>query len=472
MCHPVLQILFHRKVRLLLRLIQEMMRRYSLWRLFVIASLCAIAFSQPPALFFPVAAETFAPDPLIAEMMAQAQPSAVYAYTGSLSGEWPALVDNAPYTITSRATNSGLPVQKATQYVYEHLQALGLSPGFHDWSLNGYSGRNVTGVITGTTQPDEIVLLTAHLDNAPWSGVAPGADDNASGSVGVLLAAEILSEYRFERTLRFVFFTGEEQGLLGSQRYAAEVHGEGEDIVAVCNLDMIAWDSADGPVLRLHIRSGSADDLGIAGVFTNVVSAYNLNLAPVIDADGNSAGDHSSFWGQGYPAILAIEDNRNDFNRYYHSSGDRLSHLNLAYFNDFVKAAVGTAAHLARPLGGAEGDYRAQLGPPAAMQWSNPAEVITYSLRLTNTGSLTDTYHLAMSHNAWTIIFPAEAGPVAAGAGMEVTITVTIPSDAVGGTADIAALTVVSGGSGAPVDVAELTTVVFWKMLYLPLVQR
>lgn len=469
---PVLQILFHRKVRPLLRVIQEMMHRSSLWRLFVIASLCATAFSQPPALFFPVAAETFAPDPLVAEMMAQVQPSAVYAYTGSLSGEWPALVDNAPYTITSRATNSGLPVQKATQYVYEHLQALGLSPGFHDWSLNGYSGFNVTGVITGTTQPDEIVLLTAHLDDAPWSGVAPGVDDNASGSVGVLLAAEILSEYRFERTLRFVFFTGEEQGFLGSRQYAAEVHGEGEDIVAVCNLDMIAWDSADGPVLRLHIRSGSADDLGIAGVFTNVVSAYNLNLAPVIDADGDSTSDHSSFWGQGYPAILAIEDNRNDFNRYYHSSGDRLSHLNLAYYNDFVKAAVGTAAHLARPLGGAEGNYRAQLGPPAAMQWSDPAKVITYSLRLTNTGSLTDTYHLAMSHNAWATIFPVEAGPVAAGAGTEVTITVTIPSDAVGGAADIAALTVVSGASGAPVDVAELTTVVSWKMLYLPLVRR
>jgi hypothetical protein len=439
-----------------------MMSRCSLSRLFVVASLCATAFSQPPALFFPVAVETFAPDPLVAEMMDQVQPSAVYAYTGSLSGEWPALVDNAPYILTSRATNSGLPLQKATQYVYEHFQALGLSSGFHAWSLNGYSGRNVTGDIP----------FTAHLDDAPRSGRAPGADDNASGSVGVLLAAEILSEYRFERTLRFVFFTGEEQGLLGSRRYAAEAHAAGENIVAVYNLDMIAWDNVDGPTLQLHTRPGSAEDLGLADVFTNVVSAYNLNLAPVINADGESASDHSSFWDQGYPAILAIEDDLNDFNRYYHSSDDRLSHLNQAYFNDFVKAAVGTAAHLAYPLGGAEGDYRAQLGPPAAMQWSNSAEVITYSLQLTNTGNLTDTYHLAISHNAWATIFPTEVGPVAAGTSTEITITVTIPPNAVRGAADIAALTVVSGGSGAPVDVAELTTVVSWKMLYLPLVRR
>jgi hypothetical protein len=449
-----------------------MMHRSFLQRLFAIASLCSIAFSQPARLIFPASAGTFAPDPLVAEMLAQVQPNAASAFDGSLSGEWPALVDNAPYTIISRATASGLPVQKATQYVYEHLQALGLSPGFHDWSLQGYNGRNVAGTITGTTQPDEIVLLTAHLDDAPWSGKAPGADDNASGSVGLLLAADILSEYRFARTLRFVFFTGEEQGLLGSQQYAAKVHGEGENIVAVCNLDMIAWDSADGPVLRLHTRTGSAEDQGIADVFTNVVSAYNLNLTPVIDADSNSASDHASFWAQGYPAILAIEDNRNDFNRYYHSVGDRLSRLNLAYFNDTVKAAVGTAAHLALPLGGAVGDYRAQLVPPAAVQWSNPSETITYLLQLTNTGSLTDTYHLSIDNHAWTTVFPAEVGPLAAGSSTEITITVSIPADAVGGAADIAALTIVSGESDAQVDVAELTTIVNWKTLYLPLFLR
>lgn len=468
----MLQVQFHHKVRPLLHLIQSMLRRSSLWRLFVLASLCSSAFSQPPALFFPVAVGTLTPDPLVVEMLAQVQPSAVYAYTGSLSGEWPALVDNAPYTLTSRFTNSGLPVQKATQYVYEHLQALGLSPAFHAWVGNGYNGRNVVGTITGTTHPDEIVLLTAHLDDMPWSGAAPGADDNASGSVGVLIAADILSEYRFERTVRFVFFTGEEQGLWGSRQYATEVYGESDNIVAVCNLDMIAWDSVDGPVLRLHIRPPPEADLGIAEVFTNVVSAYDLNLEPVIDADSLWASDHSSFWIRGYPAILAIEDNQNDFNPYYHTSSDRLSHLNLVYFNDFVKAAVGTAAHLARPLGGADGDYRAQLGPPAAMQWSNPAEVITYSLQLTNIGSLTDTYHLAISHNDWVTIVPAEVGPLAGGTSTEVNITVTIPSDAVGGATDIAVLTVVSGESSVQVDVTELTTVVFWKMMYLPLVQR
>jgi hypothetical protein len=444
----------------------------SLLRLLVVTSLLTTAFSQPSVREIPAAAKTFESDPFVTEMLAQFQPDGTYAYAGSLSGEWPAVVDNLPYTITSRATNSGLPIQNATQYIYEHLQALGLSVSFQDWSSKNFHGRNVVGTITGSVHPDEIVLLTSHLDDMPGFGPAPGADDNASGSVGVLYAADILSEYRFERTMRFVFFTGEEQGLLGSKAYATEARTEGEKIVAVCNLDMIGWDTMDGPVVRLHTRANSAGDLEIANVFTNVVSAYDLDLEPVIDPDGTASSDHASFWVQGYPAILAIEDDQNDFNPYYHSKNDRLPHLNLTFFNNFVKAAIGTAAHLARPLGGAAGDYRAQLGPPASVQWSDPAVVITYSLTLTNIGGQTDTYHLSISSNIWATTFPTDVGPLAAGSGTEVKVKVSVPSGALGGAADIAVLTVVSEESNAPVDVAELTTVVNWKVLYFPLIQR
>ena len=445
------------------------MRRPSLFRLFITAWLVSTAFISPPDSFFP-ALDIVSPDPLVAEMLTQVQPEAVYAYAGSLSGEWPAYVDNASYTITSRSTTSDLPIQKATQYVYEHLQALGLAAGFQDWSMNGYNGRNVAGTIPGTTHPDEIVLLTAHLDDSPWFGLAPGVDDNASGSVGVLLAADILSGYRFERTLGFVFFTGEEQGLLGSQAYAAEAHLKSENIVAVCNLDMIAWDNLDGPVLRLHTRSTSSVDLGIAGAFTGVVSTYNLDLAPVVTPDNASASDHASFWAQGYPAILAIEDDRDDFNRYYHSSADRLKVVNLAYFSDFVRAAVGTAADLALPLGPAVGSYRASLGPPAIMQYANPAEAVSYSLLLTNTGSQTDMYDLSITNNSWESTFPAEVGPLVAGSSTPVTITISIPPGAAGGEADVAVLSVFSTTSGARMDTAELTTLVNWQIVHLPLV--
>ena len=302
-----------------------------------------------------VAPEAVTYDPIVAEMIAQVQQSTVYTYDGQLSGKWPAVVGGVPYTISTRYTNSGQPIQNATQYVYERMQALGLTVSYHNWTGGGYSNRNVVGILTGTVRSNEIVLITAHLDDLPSSGRAPGADDNASGSVGVLVAADILSQYHFERTMRFVFFTGEEQGLYGSQAYATLAYNAGENIVAVYNMDMIAGDSVDGPTLRLHTRTtsnpGYLGDLAIAGVFTNVVNAYGLgsSLTPILDPDGITASDHSSFWNRGYSAILAIEDDLDDFNTYYHTLNDQLQYLNMAYSTNYVKASVGTAAHLASP---------------------------------------------------------------------------------------------------------------------------
>jgi hypothetical protein len=312
-----------------------------------------LVWRKPPTLPVP---ETITPDPRVADMIAQVQQSSVYTYTGQLSGEWAAVIRGIPYTILTRHTASGTPIQKATQMMAERMQMLGLTVSYQDWNAGGYSGRNVIGEKRGLMRPGEIVLITAHLDDMPSGPRAPGADDNGSGSVGVWTAAEILGKYDFERTVRFVFFTGEEQGLLGSEAYAELVYNAGENIVGVYNMDMIAYDGTDGPTLRLHTRTpgnpGYSADLAIANLFTDVVSAYGLSgsLTPILDPDGITASDHASFWDRGYPAILAIEDDVSDFNPRYHTTGDRLQYLNMTYYTNYVKASVGTAAHLAYPL--------------------------------------------------------------------------------------------------------------------------
>ena len=332
-----------------------MMRKVIATTAIAMAWLAVLIIGLPAIAQTPTAPADFTYDPRVALMMAQVVSTTVYSYDAQLSGETAATVGGTPYTITTRNTNSGAFLQTATQYAYEHLQRQGLAASYHNWTNCGISGRNVVGVLTGTLAPNEIVLITAHLDDMPSGGRAPGADDNASGSVGVMLAAEILSQYRFERTVRFVFFTGEEQGLCGSKAYADAVAAAGDNIVAVYNMDMIAYDSTGGPTLRLHTRvisnPGYASDLAIAGVFTNVVAAYEVNLTPILDPDTIGASDHSPFWQNGYPALLAIEDDVDAFNAYYHTVNDNLSHVNLVYFTRFVEASVGTAAHLARPFG-------------------------------------------------------------------------------------------------------------------------
>jgi hypothetical protein len=215
--------------------------------------------------------------------------------------------------------------------------------------LSGW--RNVIATRTGVSRPGRQILVTAHLDDMPGSPspTAPGADDNGSGSVTVLRAAQIMAALPFEKTVRFICFTGEEQGLRGSSAYATAAAVRGDTIDAVVNLDMIAYESNDIDVIELHAGTTVAASGAIADAFMNVNTTYGLGFAPEkITTGSTSASDHASFWVRGYPAILAIEDFQ-DFTPWYHKVTDRVATLDQDFFTRFVKAAVGTVATLAGP---------------------------------------------------------------------------------------------------------------------------
>lgn len=303
---------------------------------------------QPQAALASPAA--ISPYPLIDAMIDQVSTTTLNQYVGDLSGEWATTIGGSPFTLTTRYSYASTYIAKATTYAYEHFQALGLPVSYQNYSMWGTPLRNVIAEQSGVNHPERIVLITAHIDSTSWgtpNTVAPGADDNASGTAGVMMAADILSQYDFDCTLRYALFTGEEQGLYGSEAYAAYIKSQGAQVAGVLNLDMIAYNSAQrpSPVMEMHTRSNNSGDLAIANTFVDVVSAYGLNLIPNIFQDGVTYSDHASFWGEGYPAIIAIEDD-NDFTPYYHSPNDKLSTLNMAYFTEFVKASLGTFAHM------------------------------------------------------------------------------------------------------------------------------
>jgi len=291
------------------------------------------------------------PDPSIQEMIDAVDSGTVMSYTGDLSGENQVQIGGSPYTIATRHTASNWPINQATQFAAEHLESLGLNVEYHNWSSSGYSNRNVIGELTGEANPDDVFIICAHLDDMPSGMIAPGADDNASGSVAVLVAADILTQYQWDCTLRFAFWTGEEQGLLGSQRYAQRAYSNGENIVGVLNLDMIAWDEEGGPDIDLHATSTIPASVDLANLFADVVDAYNLDLTPRVVRNGLGASDHAAFWDYGYTSILGIEDYMGgDFNAYYHTTNDKVQYLNKFYFSDFVRASVGTFAHMSNCL--------------------------------------------------------------------------------------------------------------------------
>jgi hypothetical protein len=329
----------------------------------------------------PALPASITPDARIQAMINQVTLPAVSSTNGNLSGENAVIIGGSPYTLLTRYSRSDIPIQKATQYAFERLNALGLAAVYHEYDLPG-SGlrRNVIAEQAGVTQPERILLITAHLDSTsgdPYN-LAPGADDNASGSTAVLLAAQILSQYSFDCTLRYALFTGEEQGLIGAEAYAAQVDALGENVESVLNLDMIAYNSDAAKIIELHTRPGNASDAALAALFSDVNAAYGLGLVPEIEPSGIQASDHAAFWQYGIPAILAIEDFE-DFTPYYHTTGDTLDTLDLDYFTRFIKAAVGTFAHMGclRPAsGGLSGVVSEAGGGPLAGALVEAAPVV------------------------------------------------------------------------------------------------
>jgi hypothetical protein len=290
------------------------------------------------------------PDANVQSMLDQVSTSTIYTYTAQLSGAQSATIGGAPYTISRRYTYSGTPIQKAGQLVGEHMQSLGLGVEYHVWGTSGTPSTypNVIGQITGNTNPGDIYIIGAHLDDVPSLGTAPGADDNASGSVGTLIAADILSQYQWSCTLRFAFWTGEEQGLYGSAAYATRAKNQAQNIKGYLNMDMISYNSGAPNEINLFSKSSVPGSVNMMNLYADAINAYGLNLVPVkspVDTMGNYS-DNKSFWDKGYASILAIEDYYGDETPYYHTSGDTLSTLNMAYYTDFVKASLATFVHL------------------------------------------------------------------------------------------------------------------------------
>ncbi|UCE67467.1 MAG: M28 family peptidase [Candidatus Zixiibacteriota bacterium] len=211
--------------------------------------------------------------------------------------------------------------------------------------------QNVIATKTGTIYPDEEVVICGHFDNRSEQSydTATGADDNGSGTAAVIEAARLFASGSFEKTIKFCLWTGEEQGLLGSEEYAAKAYIMGENIVGVFNFDMIAYDGNGDGVIELHCGTDNSS-IALGDLLITVINDYNISLNPTRLTYGSTdRSDHASFWDYNYPAILGIEDFTNDSNPYYHTTADNMSNINAPYFTEYTRAAIGATATLATP---------------------------------------------------------------------------------------------------------------------------
>ncbi len=282
-------------------------------------------------------------NPFVSQIIESVNIDSLTKFVNELSGEVPVVINGNSVTITTRYYNSASN-NLAADYVKQKFESYGLQA--YDQTFS--SGRNVYAVKTGSTYPDQIYIICAHYDDMPSSGLAPGADDNGSGTAAVIEAARVLKDYDFKYTVVYAVWDAEELGLLGSHYYAQQASGNSMNIQGVVNMDMIAYDSNNDNKAEIHTKN-IANSIAMKDSMLKINNDYSIGITASVINPGLTASDHASFWTYNYSAILLIENYYGDFNAYYHSSNDLISHFNLPYFEKCAKLSIGTFGLLAKP---------------------------------------------------------------------------------------------------------------------------
>jgi Zn-dependent M28 family amino/carboxypeptidase len=245
---------------------------------------------------------------------------------------------------------------------------------------------NVYAVMKGT-DPDKakrIVLVTGHYDSRnsddlDANGIAPGANDDASGTSVSLECARVLSQMKFPGTIIFLTVAGEEQGLNGSAHFAKMAKDQGWDIEAVLNNDIVGGDrgpqqdagvvrvfsegvpiaATEVEVRRLRNLGGESDSASrqVARYIAETSQTYQTAIKPLLVFRVDRylrGGDHYSFNEQGFAAVRFTEY-REDYNHQHQNVreengvqfGDLLKFVNFDYVANVARINAATLASLA-----------------------------------------------------------------------------------------------------------------------------
>jgi hypothetical protein len=299
-------------------------------------------------------------------------------------------------------------VGAARQWILEQMQSYSpkLQVKFDKYRVKKQGQRifkdvdlyNVVAVLPGKTMPETQVWVTGHYDSlnlgtprpaaatgaaapavpagpggdAPGNGLsqtanmtaadfeknaalpAPGACDDGSGTAAVMELARIMSQYDFDKTLVFVAFAGEEQGLIGSSLQAAKAKKESTVIEAVLNNDIIGTDtSGNGRVGNTSVSVYSDESMDSPSqqlsryareIGERYMPSMKVNTIFMGDRLGRG-GDHTPFQWEGYAAVRFSTPN--EIYADQHHATDLLEHMSVPYTAKVARVNAVVAASLA-----------------------------------------------------------------------------------------------------------------------------
>ncbi len=243
----------------------------------------------------------------------------------------------------------------AQNFIINRFHSLGLSSFQDDYehpfqSMNPRSGqtfdniKNLIGYTEGGINPERFIAVTAHYDHLGVVNgeIYNGADDNASGTGGLLAAARYFSENQPANSILFIAFDAEEQGLLGAYEFVNNPPVPLEQIVINLNMDMISINFQNElyavgtyhypflkPIIETATRSAPV----------NVLFGYDSDQWP---QDWTMASDHGPFHEKGIPFVyFGVEDHE-----HYHQPTDTFENINPEFYVDAVQTIIRVLIHL------------------------------------------------------------------------------------------------------------------------------
>jgi hypothetical protein len=272
--------------------------------------------------------------------------TALVLTTGTLAAQTPASLQKAAESITKEdvARHVGLiaddsmqgrgtpsrGLELTAQYVAEQFQKLGLKPGGDNGSWiqrfplprdSSVTAPNTVSILEGSDPKlkNEYVVFVAHMDHLGARGkpgqadsIYNGADDNASGTAGVIELAKAFSRsgVRPRRSMIFLTVGGEERGLLGSRHFVEHPPVPFQQIVATIDLDMIGRNWADS-VMVLGLQESE-----LGAIVSRVEAAHPQLRMASVPLKWRGGSDHIPFAERGVPVLVFSSYLHKDYHQY------------------------------------------------------------------------------------------------------------------------------------------------------------
>jgi Zn-dependent M28 family amino/carboxypeptidase len=250
-------------------------------------------------------------------------------------------------------------LEKAAAYIKEQLSLAGARVRDQEFTVRGRTYRNVIASFGPEAGP--LLVVGAHYDSFGDFGPNPGADDNASGTAGLLELARLLAGRHLRHRVELVAYANEEPPWFGSPWMGSAVHArslKGQDVRAMICLEMIGYFTEKQPAPNWLFRllyPDRGDFIVVAGRWSDRILTRHVKRAigstgfpthsftAPRDA-GIDASDQRSYWDVGIPAVM-VTDTAFVRNPHYHTAGDTAETLDYGRMAQVVEG-VATAGLL------------------------------------------------------------------------------------------------------------------------------